>query len=89
MDLDDDVSATAAVLPNSLGKYASDSDEDWDVLYREVSSPLLRSQHLIWDCQTHSLTNDFLVKMRALIDNSAHLALIHPELVERLGLKKY
>lgn len=31
---DDDVSATAAVLPNP-GNYASDSDEDWDVSRRE------------------------------------------------------
>lgn len=36
-----------------------------------------------------NLTDDFPVKTRALIDNGAHLALIHPELVERLGLKKY
>ena len=33
--------------------------------------------------------SDFPVKTRALIDNGAHLALIRPELVERLGLKKY
>ena len=89
VDSDDDVSAAAAILPDSPGKYTSDSDEDWDVSRREVSRPPLRGKHLIWNCQIHSLTDDFPVKTRALIDNGAHLVLIHPDLVDHLGLKKY
>ncbi|EDR06062.1 uncharacterized protein LACBIDRAFT_329149 [Laccaria bicolor S238N-H82] len=89
VDSDDDLSATVAVLPNSPGNYASDSDEDWDVSHRDVSNTSIRSKHLIWNCQINSLTNDFPVKTRALIDNGAHLVLIRPELVERLGLKQY
>lgn len=89
VDSDDDVSATAAVLPDSPGGYTSDSDEDWDISRHEVSSVPLRSKHLIWNCQIHSQTDDFPVKTRALIDNGTHLALIRPDLVERLGLKKY
>jgi hypothetical protein len=88
VDSDDEVSATAAILPNSPGVYTSDSDEDWDVSHRDVSRPPLRSRHLIWNCQIHSPTNDFPLKMRALIDNGAHLVLIRPDLVDRLGLKK-
>ncbi|EDR02339.1 reverse transcriptase-RNase H-integrase [Laccaria bicolor S238N-H82] len=72
VDSDDDISAAAAVLPDSPGDY-SDSVEDQDVLRREV----------------HSLTEDFPVKMRALIDNGAHLVLIRPDLVDCLGLKKH
>lgn len=33
--------------------------------------------------------DDFPLKTRALINNGMHLVLIHPELVDRLGLKKY
>ena len=89
VDSDDELSATAAILPNSPGNYASDSDEDWDVSCHEVSHAPLRSEHLIWNCQINSLTSDFPVKTRTLINNSAHLVLIHPELVDRLGLTKY
>ncbi|KIJ90292.1 hypothetical protein K443DRAFT_15354 [Laccaria amethystina LaAM-08-1] len=89
VDSDDEISATAAILPDSPGEYTSDSDEDWDVSRREVSQPSLRSKHLIWNCQIHSLTDDFPTKTHVLIDNGAHLILIHPDLVNRLGLKKY
>ena len=89
VDTDEEISATAAILPQSPADYTSDSDEDWDVSHRDVSHSPHRSKHLIWQCQIHSLTNDFPVKTRALLDNGAHLALIRPELVERLGLKKY
>jgi len=89
VDSEDDLSAMAAILPNSPGNYASDSDEDWDVSCHEVSCAPLHSEHLIWNCQINSLMDDFLVKTRTLIDNSAHLVLICPELVDHLGLKKY
>ncbi|KIJ99028.1 hypothetical protein K443DRAFT_8699 [Laccaria amethystina LaAM-08-1] len=89
VDSEDELASTAAILPNSPGNYALDSDEDWDVSCRDVSHTLLHSEHLIWNCQINSLTNDFPVKTPALIDNGAHLVLIHPELVDCLGLKKY
>jgi len=89
VDSNEDISATAAILPDSPGKYTSDSDEDWDVSRCEVSHTPLCSKHLIWNCQIHSQTDDFPVKMRALLDNGAHLVLIQPDLVDRLGLKQY
>lgn len=88
VDSDEEISAMAAILPDSPGEYNSDSDEDWDVSRREVSLPI-RGKHLVWECQVHSMTEDFPVKTRALIDNGAHLILIRPELVSHLGLKKY
>ena len=88
VESDEEISATAAILPDSPGEYNSDSDEDWDVSHRKVSLPI-HGKHLVWECQVHSMTEDFPVKTCALIDNSAHLVLIRPELVSCLGLKKY
>jgi hypothetical protein len=90
VDTDKEISATAAILPNSPAEYTSDSDEDWDVSCGEVSLLPLHGKHLVWNCQIHSQTmNDFPVKTCALIDNGAHLVLIRPDLVDRLGLKKF
>jgi hypothetical protein len=66
VDSDDEISATAAILPDSPSEYTSDSDEDWDVSRREVSQPSLHSKHLIWNCQIHSLTDDFPTKTHVL-----------------------
>ena len=85
---DEEISAAAAVLPDLSGAYTSDSEEDADVSHRDVSAPL-RAKHLFWNCQIHGLIDDFPVKIKALIDNGAHLVLICPELVAELGLKKY
>jgi len=89
VDSDNKVSTTAAILPDSPGKYNSDSDEDWDVSCHEVSCPPLHSKHLIWNCHIHSRMDDFPVKTHALLDNGVHLVLICPDLVDHLGLKKY
>ena len=89
VDSNEDISAMVAILPHSSNDYTSDSDEDWDVSCCEVSHTLHRGKHLIWNCQIHSLTGDFLVKTCALLDNGTHLVLICPELVDQLGLKKY
>ena len=75
----------AAVLP-SISDYTSDSEEDNNLSIRDVSAPV-KSKHLIWHCQIHGLTDDFPVKTRALIDNGAHLVLIHPDLIAKLNLK--
>lgn len=53
-----------------------------------MSAPLC-VKHLFWNYQIHRLINDFPVKTRALIDNGAHLVLIHPDLASELSLKKY
>ena len=85
---DDDIAAAVAVLPQSPGGYTSDLDEDADVSHCDVSAPI-HVKHLFWNCQIHGLINDFPVKMKVLLDNGAHLVLIHPELVAGLGLKRY
>jgi len=89
VDTDKEISATAAILPNSPGNYTSDSDSDWDVSRCEVSPLPLCGKHLIGNCQIHSQTDDFLVKTCALLHNGTHLVLICPNLVDCLGLKKY
>ena len=85
---DDDIPAAVAVLPESPGVYASNSDEDADISCHDVSAPI-HVNHLFWNCQIYGLINDFPVKTKVLIDNSTHLVLIHPELAAELGLKKY
>lgn len=85
-DENDEPSTITAVLP-SIIDYSSNSDEDNDLSIHDVSAPV-KSKHLIWHCQIHGLTTDFPVKTRALIDNGAHLVLIHPDLVDKLKLKK-
>lgn len=87
VNTDKEIFTAAAVLPDSPGKYTSDSDEVWDIWCCEVSQSLLCGKHLIWNCQIHSQTDDFLVKTHALIDNGAHLILIHLGLIDCLGLK--
>ena len=77
----------AAVLP-SASMLESDSEEDADISKCDVSAPM-KFKHLIWNCQIHGLKHDFPVKTRALIDNSAHIVLICPELVAELKLKKH
>jgi len=58
---DDEASAVATVLPNSLGGYSLDSVEDANISCCNVSSPLC-VKHLFWNCQIHRLIDDFPVK---------------------------
>ena len=88
VDSDEDIAAAAAVMPNSPGVYESDSADYSDISGHDVSCPLC-SKNLIWDCQINGLISDFPVTTRMLIDNGTHLVLIHPELVDQLGLRKY
>lgn len=85
--LDNEPAAIAAVLP-SASDYDSDSEEDADISGCDMSAPI-KSKHLLWRCQIHGLKSDFPVKTHALIDNGAHIMLIHPELVEELTLRKF
>ena len=90
-DVDSDkeiTAAAAAVMPDSLGIYKSYSKDYSDISGHDLSCPLC-SKHLLWDCQINGLISDFPVTTHVLIDNGAHLILIHPELVNQLGLRKY
>lgn len=84
---DDEPNVIAAVLP-SASDYTSDSEENADIAERDVSPPI-KSKHLVWDCQIHGVLTDFPVKTRALIDNGAHVVLIHPDIVAKLNLRKH
>ena len=86
---DDKPNIITAVLP-SISNYKSDSDsnENADISKRDVSTSI-KAKHLLWDCQIHGLLTDFPVKTQALIDNGAHLVLIHLDLVAKLNLRKY
>ena len=88
INLDNEISVTAAILLNSPREYNSDSDEDRDMSCQDVSPPF-HCKHLVWHCQIHSLIEDFPVKMHALINNGMHLVLICPDLINCLGLKKH
>ena len=55
-----------------------------------MSFPLLKSKHFIWKCKVNGgPTVDFPLMVHTLIDNGAHIVLIHPELVEQLHLPVY
>lgn len=52
-----------------------------------VSLPPLKSKHFIWKCNIDGgPTVDFPLAAHTLIDNGAHIVLIRPQLVEKLGL---
>jgi len=86
---DDKPNIIAAVLPSTSDyKSDSDSDENADISKRDVSTSI-KAKHLLWDCQIHGLLTDFPVKTQGLIDNGAHLVLIHPDLITKLNLRKY
>ena len=84
---DDVPNAIATVLPLA-SDYNSNSDENADLSNCDVSA-LIKSKHLIWHCQIHGLKDDFPRVTCTLIDNRAHIVLIHPELVSELNLKKH
>jgi hypothetical protein len=88
ISLDKEIAVPAAVLPDSSGKFDSDSEEYDNLSDRDVSDDLC-VKHLLWECQVHSLTSDFPMKTHVLIDNGAHLVLVQPKVVTQLGLKTY
>ena len=51
-----------------------------------VSLPLLRSEHFMWKCSVEGPNVDFPLTVSTLIDNGAHVVLIRPEVVQKLGL---
>ncbi|KAJ3925235.1 MAG: hypothetical protein NXY57DRAFT_863999, partial [Lentinula lateritia] len=72
---DDDV--VASITPSAVLGSGTDSEE-------EVSAPF-RVPHLRWKCHVSGPKAQFPVIVNSLIDNGAHLALIHPDLADRLG----
>ena len=51
-----------------------------------VSLPPLRSKHFVWKCTVDGPNVDFPLTVSTLIDNGAHVVLIRPEVVQKLGL---
>ncbi len=51
-----------------------------------VSLPPLRSKHFVWKCTVNGPNVDFPLTVSTLIDNGAHVMLIRPEVVQKLGL---
>ena len=58
---------------------ASFSDGD-----ASISEPT-KSKHFIWNCMIDSPTAEFSLKTSTLINNGAHMILIHPDVVSSLG----
>ena len=54
-----------------------------------VSLPPLRSKHFVWKCNVDGPKVDFPLAVSTLIDNGAHVVLIRPEVVQKLGLPVY
>ena len=52
-----------------------------------VSLPM-KSKHYIWKCSIDGPAVGFPMKTTSLIDNGAHMILIRPDLVTKLGLQK-
>ena len=51
-----------------------------------MSLPPLRSKHFVWKCNVDGPEVDFPLAVSTLIDNGAHVVLIRPEIVQKLGL---
>ena len=76
---DDDRNFITAVMPSAVLGNGSWSEED--------VSPPLQSKHFITKFKIYSPCLDFTLNFSALIDNGAHVILIHPEVVNKLGLE--
>ncbi|KAJ3906212.1 hypothetical protein F5879DRAFT_1071548, partial [Lentinula edodes] len=74
---EDDEDAVASIIPSAVLGSGTDSEE-------EVSAPF-RVPHLRWKCHVSGPKAQLPVIVNSLIDNGAHLALIHPDLADRLG----
>ena len=49
-------------------------------------APHIKSKHFIWNCSLTGPAVDFPVTKPSLINNSCHMVLIQPNVVEELGL---
>jgi Aspartyl protease len=68
--------SSAAVIGD--GSFLTDSDTS-------VRQPF-KSKHYIWKCTIDGHADEFPLKFSTLIDNGAHMVLIRPETVKKLGL---
>ncbi|KAJ7785793.1 hypothetical protein B0H16DRAFT_1753716 [Mycena metata] len=73
----------AAVLPD----IEDDDDSSDGDLSNRVSSKF-RTPHLYWDFRMEGPNTNLPISVHGLIDNGAHLVLIHPDVVDRMGLKR-
>ena len=65
--------------PSAVGLGDSDSDES--------VSPPLTSLNLFWDASAIG-RDGFFVPVKAMLDNGAHIVLIRPDVVKKLGLEQ-
>lgn len=71
--------ATSAIIGN--GSFSSEGDS-------AVRQPF-KSKHYVWKCTIDGPADEFPVTFSTLIDNGAHMVLIRPETVKKLGLPSY
>jgi hypothetical protein len=79
----------AAVFPSLSSTVISEGSlDDSDASFASVSPPPpIKSKHFIWNCILTSPLVTFPMKKPALINNGCQMVLIHPNLVEQLGLQ--
>ena len=68
--------SSSAVIGN--GTFSSEGDTS-------VCQPF-KSKHFVWRCTINGTLDEFPLKFSGLIDNGAHMVLVHPKTVEKLGL---
>ena len=77
----DDTAATFPSASSALRDGSDTKEEDAD----EVSAPF-RAPHLWWKACISGPNTDFPLTIPMLLDNGAHVVLIHTDLVNKLGL---
>ena len=71
--------ATSAMIGNET--FSSEGD-------LSVCQPF-KSKHYIWKCMIDGILDEFPLKISTLIDNGAHMVLICPDTVKKLGLSTF
>ena len=71
--------ATSAVIGNDT--FSSEGDS-------AVCQPF-KSKHYVWKCTIDGTLDEFPLKFSTLIDNGAHMVLIRPDTVKKLGLPSF
>jgi Aspartyl protease len=91
--------SVAAVLPEDTSMSSKEDNVIAAVMLSTVlgnsffsegdMSPTLRKKHLILKFQIAAQHLDFPLKFNAMLDNGAHVVLIHPDTVSELQLKRF
>ena len=71
--------SSAAVIGD--GSFSSENDTS-------VRQPF-KSKHYVWKCSIDGPADEFPLKISTLVDNGAHMVLIRPEIVQKLGLPSF